>query len=103
MTDRPFTFQTFDFERASGAYRRVAAQATNPAARFALVVFILILAIPIILFVLLAAAAAFAAFAVLSLAQRVRAGIRGLFSREGGSIIPRTDGRENVRVIERVE
>jgi hypothetical protein len=103
MTDRTFSFQTFDFDRAAGAYRRVAAQASNPAARLALMVFVVILTIPIILFVLFAAVVAMTAFIVLSLAQRLRAGIRGLFARRGGTIMPRGDGRENVRVIEPVE
>lgn len=103
MTDRTFSFQTIDFDRAAGVYRRVAAQSSNPAARLALMVFVLILTIPVILFVLFAAAVALAAFTILSLAQRVRSGIRGLFTRAGNSITPRSDGRENVRVIERVD
>jgi hypothetical protein len=103
MTDRMFSFQTLDFDRAAGAYRRVAAQASNPAARFALMVFVLILAIPIVLLVLLAAVLAAVTFMVLSLAQRVCASVRSLFSRTGGFITPRTDGRENVRVVERIE
>jgi len=103
MTDRTFSFQTLDFDRASGAYRRVAARASNPAARLALMVFVVILTIPIILFVLFAALIAITAFIVLSLAQRVRVGIRGLFAGRGGAIMSRSDGRENVRVIEPVE
>jgi hypothetical protein len=103
MTDRTILFQTFDFDRAAGAYRRVAAQASNPAARFAFIVFVLILAIPVVLFVLFALLLAAAAYVVLSIAQRMRTAVRGLFSRTGKSIIARSDGRENVRVIERVE
>ncbi len=104
MTDRPTTIPTFEFTRAAGAFRTMAAQSRNPAARFALVLFLLILAIPIVLFILFAATVAILAFAVLSLAQRLRDSIHRLFTRPGGAIITRaSDGRENVRVIERMD
>jgi hypothetical protein len=81
-------------QRATQAWQTINTQ-PSWIVKAATLVFLLVVGIPILLLVLLALILATAVFAVLWGVNRVLAGFRG--------VLPRNDGRENVRVIRRVD
>jgi hypothetical protein len=80
--------------RARAAYD-AADYGPGRARRAAAAVFLLVLLIPVIAVLVVAAVIAAAVFIALSIAQRAAAFMRGF--------LPKSDGRENVRVIHRSE
>lgn len=81
-------------QRLAGVFRTVQSQ-PSWISRAALLVFVLVIGIPILLLALLAVFAAVVVFGMLSLFHGLTTRLRGL--------MPRNDGRANVRVMHRVE
>ena len=89
---RSSTFGTHHSERVAAMWRAASAQ-PGWLGRAVLMTFILVIAIPIFLLVMLALIVASVVFAVLFCVNYVFMKARG--------ILPKRDGRENVRVIQR--
>jgi uncharacterized BrkB/YihY/UPF0761 family membrane protein len=88
---------TFAEHGRDGAARvwRVAATQPGWVSRIAALTFLIVIGLPIVLLILLALLAAVVVFTVLALVSMVVMWVRGLF--------PQHDGRENVRVMRRVD
>lgn len=91
--ERISTFANEGTGRAQVLFRSVAAQ-PSWIARIALMTFLLVIGLPILLLFLLALLAGVLIFSVLAVANAIVLRVRGLLGR-------RSDGRENVRVIQR--
>jgi hypothetical protein len=90
--DRPFNTFHATAQRAGATWSTIQRQ-PSWVSRAALLCFVALVALPVILLVLLAFAAAFVLFAILAGVNVVLNAFRG--------VLPRSDGRENVRVIQR--
>lgn len=88
------TFQTFHATaRRAGATWSTIQRQPSWVSRAALMCFVVLVALPVIALILLAFAVAFVLFAILAGVNVIVNAFRG--------VLPRSDGRENVRVIER--
>ncbi len=92
MSARVTQFAVSSFDRAGGTFR-FAARQPSWIARATLIAFLLVIGAPILLVLLLALLVGVVVFGVLAGVNRVVTGVRG--------VMPRDDGRENVRVIQR--
>ncbi|MEE8155443.1 MAG: hypothetical protein V3T53_10875 [Phycisphaerales bacterium] len=93
--DRVVRIQTFTTEqrqRAVRGYRWLAAQ-PSWVVRLALVIFVLVIGLPLLLLAVVAVIAAIIVFTGLAIINAAGAKLRGL--------LPKRDGRSNVRVIRR--
>ena len=90
--DRISTFSGNGAHRAAAAWQTAASQ-PSWVARAALVVFLIVIGLPLMLLFLLALLLAVIVFTALAGVNFIIAKVRG--------ILPRSDGRENVRVIQR--
>lgn len=92
MRTSPFVVISRGSEHAGQAWRAVQSQ-PSWIARLAGAIIVLVIAVPFVLLVLLALLAGVVVFGALALVNVVVAWVRG--------VLPRHDGRENVRVIRR--
>jgi uncharacterized membrane protein required for colicin V production len=81
-------------QRAGAAWQTVSAQ-PGWIVRTTSLVFLLVIGVPILVLLVLAILAALVVFSILWGVNRLLGGLRG--------ILPRRDGRENVRVIRRID